>query len=139
MIKRITSPASADQLLSLNAGDMVELTGILLTGRDAAHKRMTEYMEKNIPLPFNLDKQSIYYTGPCPAPPGKTIGSCGPTTSSRMDSYTPQLLDLGLKIMIKGRQYKCKFHGSQWSCLSGSYRCWCINCPLYKEGRSIGL
>jgi fumarate hydratase subunit beta len=105
MIKRITSPASADQLLSLNAGDMVELTGILLTGRDAAHKRMTEYMEKNIPLPFNLDKQSIYYTGPCPAPPGKTIGSCGPTTSSRMDSYTPQLLDLGLKVMIgKGQR-----------------------------------
>jgi fumarate hydratase subunit beta len=105
MIKKITSPASKEQLLSLNAGDMVQLTGTLLTARDAAHKRMKEYIDKGIPLPFELNNQSIYYTGPCPAPPGKIIGSCGPTTSSRMDSFTPQLLDLGLKIMIgKGQR-----------------------------------
>lgn len=105
MIKKITSPASEEQLLSLNAGDIVQLTGILLTGRDAAHKRMVEYLDHGIPLPFDLNNQGIYYTGPCPSRPGRIIGSCGPTTGSRMDSYTPRLLNLGLKIMIgKGQR-----------------------------------
>ena len=105
MIKKITSPATTEEILKLSAGDMVELSGILLTGRDAAHKRMVEYLYKGIPLPFDIKNQSIYYTGPCPAPPGRIIGSCGPTTSSRMDGYTPLLLDLGLKIMIgKGQR-----------------------------------
>ena len=113
MIKRITTPASDEQISQLQAGDMVELTGVLFTGRDAAHKRMLEYInnaldkgqEPRDSLPIDLKNQGIYYTGPCPAPPGKIIGSCGPTTSYRMDSYTPQLLDLGLKIMIgKGQR-----------------------------------
>jgi len=105
MVKKISSPASTEQILELKAGDMIELSGILLTGRDAAHKRMMELLENEIPLPFDINNQSIYYTGPCPAPPGKIIGSCGPTTSSRVDRYTPRLLDLGLKIMIgKGQR-----------------------------------
>lgn len=113
MIKKLRVPTFTKQLQDLKAGDMVELTGVLYTGRDAAHKRMIEYLNKGLSkgqdtkgsLPFDLKNQGIYYTGPCPAPPGKIIGSCGPTTSSRMDNYTPQLLDLGLKIMIgKGQR-----------------------------------
>ena len=105
MVKTLKIPASAEELSRLKAGDTVHLSGILLTGRDAAHKRMIEYLNKGIPLPFNLENQGIYYTGPCPAGPGKIIGSCGPTTSSRMDSYAPRILDLGLKVMIgKGQR-----------------------------------
>jgi len=100
MRKSVRIPQDIVKLEDLRAGDIVYLTGTILTGRDAAHKRMMEYLDKNIPLPFNLSGQGIYYTGPCPAGPRKIIGSCGPTTSSRMDSYTPRLLDLGLKFMI---------------------------------------
>ncbi|HHY81597.1 MAG TPA: Fe-S-containing hydro-lyase [Clostridiales bacterium] len=100
MIKSIKIPEDIKLLEDLRAGDIVQLSGIILTGRDAAHKRMMDFLDRNIPLPFNLAGQGIYYTGPCPAAPGKIIGSCGPTTSSRMDSYTPRLLDLGLKFMI---------------------------------------
>lgn len=103
--KILTLPAVENQLLELRAGDMVELSGTILTGRDAAHKRMMEYLDKGEALPFDIVNQGIYYTGPCPAGPGKIIGSCGPTTSYRMDSYTPRLLDLGLKVMIgKGQR-----------------------------------
>jgi fumarate hydratase subunit beta len=103
--KLLSLPAAESQLLELRAGDMVELSGTILTGRDAAHKRMIEYISKGKPLPFDIVNQGIYYTGPCPAGPGKIIGSCGPTTSYRMDSYAPQLLDLGLKVMIgKGQR-----------------------------------
>ena len=103
--RTVPSVSPSVSLLELMTGDMVELTGVILTGRDAAHKRMMEYLDKDEPLPFNLTNQGIYYTGPCPAGPGKMIGSCGPTTSSRMDSYTPRLLDLGLKMMVgKGQR-----------------------------------
>jgi len=102
---KLTVPASPEEISLLKAGDAVSLSGCILTGRDAAHKRMTEYLDKGIALPFDIKDQGIYYTGPCPAAPGKIIGSCGPTTSSRMDRYTPRLLDLGLKIMIgKGQR-----------------------------------
>lgn len=84
----------------LKCGEFVYLEGFIITGRDSAHKRMFELLSKDTPLPFEIKDQIIYYTGPCPAPPGYIIGSCGPTTSSRMDAYTPQLLDLGLKAMI---------------------------------------
>ncbi|MCR5093044.1 MAG: Fe-S-containing hydro-lyase [Lachnospiraceae bacterium] len=97
--------ASQEEILALHAGDEVLLSGTLYTARDAAHKRMSELLAKGEPLPFPLENQTIYYLGPSPARPGQVIGSAGPTTATRMDRYTPQLLDLGLKGMIgKGRR-----------------------------------
>ncbi len=89
----------------LRAGDSVLLSGSLYTARDAAHKRMLEALDKGEPLPFDIKGQVIYYVGPAPAGPGYAVGSAGPTTSYRMDAYTPQLLNLGLKGMIgKGKR-----------------------------------
>ncbi len=91
----------------LKAGDAVSFSGIVYTARDAAHKRMTEAAAEGRPLPFDLRGAAIYYAGPTPTREGEIIGSCGPTTSTRMDDYTPALLDLGLKIMIgKGKRSK---------------------------------
>lgn len=105
--KRVTMPLSDDVARGLSAGDRVLLSGILYTGRDAAHKRLFEMMEKGEKLPMELRGQVIYYVGPCPAKPGAAIGSAGPTTSGRMDAYTPRLLDAGLKGMIgKGPRSK---------------------------------
>lgn len=84
----------------INIGDKVYLSGYIYTGRDAAHKRLYDLITEGKPLPFDIKYQGIYYTGPCPAKPGHVIGPCGPTTSGRVDKYTPALLDLGLKIMI---------------------------------------
>jgi fumarate hydratase subunit beta len=84
----------------LRAGDRVVITGVIYTGRDMAHKYMVEGHQKGEKLPFDLAGQILYYTGPTPAPPGKPIGAAGPTTSYRMDKYTPTLLELGLKGMI---------------------------------------
>ena len=94
MAKKITTPLEKKEIKKLKAGDEILLSGVIYTARDAAHKRMVKK------LPFDLKNQIIYYSGPTPAPPGKIIGSCGPTTSYRMDSYTPTLLRLGLKGMI---------------------------------------
>ena len=106
-IKKITTPLTKEVIKSLRAGDSVLLSGIIYTGRDAAHKRMTELLEAGKPLPFNIDGQTIYYAGPCPAPPGKIIGSIGPTTSTRMDAYSPRLIEEGLRVMIgKGARSK---------------------------------
>lgn len=89
----------------LRAGDLVSLSGPVYTARDAAHKRLVEALDRGEAPPFPLDGQTIYYVGPCPAPPGRPIGSAGPTTSGRMDRYTPRLLRLGLLGMIgKGRR-----------------------------------
>ncbi len=96
----ITTPITDYDLTKVKAGDTVILSGKILTGRDAAHKRLIELLDKDGYLPINIKNQAIYYTGPCPNKPGEVIGSCGPTTSYRMDSMTPPLLDLGLKIMI---------------------------------------
>ena len=84
----------------LRAGDRVILSGTVYTARDAAHKRFFELLDSGSPLPFNLEGAAIYYAGPTPTPNGMAIGSCGPTTSSRMDVYSPRLLNLGLKCMI---------------------------------------
>ncbi len=84
----------------LRAGDTVTLTGIIYTARDAAHKRIVESMDKGEKLPFDLDGATIYYAGPTPAKPNEVIGSVGPTTSGRMDIYSPKLLDAGLSCMI---------------------------------------
>ena len=105
MTHHITTPLTADAIRSLKAGDEVRITGVIYTGRDAAHKRLYDMLQAGEPLPVDLRDQVIYYTGPAPAPPGYAIGSCGPTTSYRMDRYTPALLDLGLRGMIgKGRR-----------------------------------
>lgn len=104
---RITAPLSDADVLSLKAGDKVLITGVMYTARDAAHKRLIELLDRGEKLPFELKGQIIYYVGPTPAKPGAIIGSAGPTTSGRMDAYTPRLLDLGLKGMVgKGARSK---------------------------------
>jgi len=99
-IKDIMSPLPEKTADELRAGDMVKLSGIIYTARDAAHKRMINLIAHGKPLPFDISGQTIYYAGPCPAKPGKAIGSAGPTTSGRVDVYTPPLLELGLRAMI---------------------------------------
>ncbi len=98
--KILHAPIIAEELEALNAGDIVYLSGVIYTGRDAAHKRLVQLLKENKPLPINVKDQVIFYVGPCPAKPGQVIGSCGPTSSYRMDAYAPTLLDLGLKVMI---------------------------------------
>lgn len=100
MAKILSAPLNKEELDSLNIGDEVLLQGTVYTARDAAHKRMVEALNQGKELPFPLSGQIIYYVGPCPAPPGRVIGSAGPTTSGRMDAYTPALLEQGLKAMI---------------------------------------
>lgn len=100
MVKKIELPLDEKTLAGLKAGDNVLLSGILYVARDAAHRRMVESLDRGEPLPFDIKDQIIYYMGPSPARPGKVIGSAGPTTSTRMDSYTPRLLAEGLKGMI---------------------------------------
>ncbi len=100
MEKRITTPLTEETLRSLKAGENLVIDGVIYTGRDAAHKRLVETMDKGEPLPVDFTGQIIYYVGPCPAKPGHPIGSAGPTTSGRMDSYTPAMLNVGLKGMI---------------------------------------
>ncbi len=98
-------PLTEEMTLQLHAGDYVYLSGTVYSARDAAHKRMYEALLSGNEFPFNIKDATIYYLGPTPARPGQVIGSAGPTTSSRMDKYTPALLDLGLKGMIgKGRR-----------------------------------
>lgn len=100
MEKHIRLPLTEETARSLHAGDTVYLTGTIYTSRDAGHKRMCEALEKGQPLPFDPADSVIYYVGPTPAKPGQVIGSAGPTTSGRMDAYSPRLLDLGQAIMI---------------------------------------
>lgn len=97
---RINLPITDKEIKELCSGDQVLLTGNIYTARDAAHKRMIEEFEQSGKLPFDIKGQIIYYVGPCPNKPGDIIGSAGPTTSGRMDLYTPKLLSLGLKGMI---------------------------------------
>lgn len=100
MAKMIHAPLEAQEIASLRAGDAVLLSGKIYTGRDAAHKRLCALVEAGEPLPFDVRDQVIYYAGPCPAKPGDPIGSCGPTTSYRMDAYSPALCRMGLIGMI---------------------------------------
>ncbi len=100
MAKKIKLPLTEEIIKGLKSGDSVLLSGVLYVARDAAHKRIIEAMEQGKPLPFDIRGQTIYYMGPAPAPPGRPIGSAGPTTSSRMDSYAPRLIAGGLKGMI---------------------------------------
>lgn len=100
MQKRITLPLTDEVLQDLKAGDNVLLNGVVYVARDAAHKRLVEALEKGQDLPFDIRGQTVYFMGPSPAKPEQAIGSAGPTTSGRMDSYSPRLMSAGLKGMI---------------------------------------
>jgi len=97
---KLNTPLTKDAVKNLKAGDEVVLSGVILTARDVAHKKLTDLIKNGKRIPVNLKGAVIYYAGPTPPPPGRPIGSCGPTTSSRMDSFTPALIKLGLRGMI---------------------------------------
>lgn len=97
---KLTTPVAKEDLAPLRAGDTVLLSGTVYTARDAAHKRMMELLDAGEALPFPVEGSAVYYVGPTPERPGQIIGSAGPTTSGRMDAYSPRLLDLGQAIMI---------------------------------------
>lgn len=97
---KLTTPVTREDLAPLRAGDTVLLSGTVYTARDAAHQRMMELLDKGECLPFPVEGSALYYVGPTPERPGEVIGSAGPTTSGRMDAYSPRLLDLGQAIMI---------------------------------------
>lgn len=97
---RLTTPVRREDLAPLRAGDTVLLSGTVYTARDAAHKRLTELLDRGEEPPFPIEDSVIYYVGPTPERPGEVIGSAGPTTSGRMDAYAPRLLDLGQSVMI---------------------------------------
>lgn len=99
-IKKLSLPLSDEIIKELRCGDSLLLSGELYTARDAAHKRMINTLENGEALPFNINNEAVYYAGPTPAKPGQVIGACGPTTSGRMDAYSPKLISLGLKTMI---------------------------------------
>ncbi|MDR1240001.1 MAG: Fe-S-containing hydro-lyase [Treponema sp.] len=102
---RLLLPLTREKAAALSAGDRVLISGVIYTARDVAHKRLLELLDNGEPLPFPIGDAVIYYSGPSPAPPGQVIGSAGPTTSYRMDAYTPRLLELGLRGMIgKGKR-----------------------------------
>lgn len=104
-MKTIRAPLSAEDVQQLQVGDEVLVQGVVYAARDAAHRNMVEALQRGEKLPLNIDGQIIYYVGPCPAPPGRVIGSAGPTTSGRMDRYAPLLIEKGLKVMIgKGQR-----------------------------------
>jgi fumarate hydratase subunit beta len=104
---RLKTPLSSADVEKLKAGDKVLITGVIYTGRDAAHKRLFDLLAEGKPLPIDIKGQVIYYVGPAPAKPGQAIGSAGPTTSGRMDVYSPKLMEMGLKGMIgKGMRKK---------------------------------
>jgi fumarate hydratase subunit beta len=98
--KEVRLPLTDEVIAGLRAGDSLLLTGVLYTARDAAHRRLVEAMDRGEPLPFDIRGLTLYYLGPSPAPPGRVIGAAGPTTSARLDPYTPRLLAAGLRAMI---------------------------------------
>jgi fumarate hydratase subunit beta len=100
MAKRIALPLTDETVANLKAGDDVLLSGTMYVGRDSAHKRIVEALDQGKPLPFDIRGQTIYYMGPSPAKPGQAIGSAGPTTSGRMDSYSPRLMAEGIRGMV---------------------------------------
>ena len=118
---KLTPPLSEAEARALAAGDEVLITGVIYTARDAAHKRLLELIEQGGELPLDLQGQIIYYVGPTPASPGRATGSAGPTTSSRMDQYTPQILAQGIRAVIgKGDRSTGGSHGARgaWGRLS---------------------
>ena len=134
MIK-IKTPISDEVIKSLKAGDEILLSGIIYTARDAAHKRM---FEADTP-PFSYDGNIVFYAGPCPTPPGKPIGSIGPTTAGRMDFYSPKLIEQGLKIMLaKGDRSKAVYdaialHGGLYLVALGGVAALMAKCVVFGE------
>ena len=125
MEKKITLPITDEDIKNLKAGDSVLLTGSIITGRDAAHKRLYELIQKGEKLPVDIKGELIYYVGPAPAKPGYAVGPAGPTSSYRMDKYAPSLLDLGLKGMIGKGACDCSQQGRVSCCnrrCGGTYR-----------------
>jgi len=98
--RKLKTPISDSERVSLNIGDEVLISGTIYTARDAAHKNMVDTLNEHKELPFNLEGQVVYYVGPTPAKPNQVIGSCGPTSSYRMDKFSPRLMKEGLKVMI---------------------------------------
>ena len=127
MKKRITTPLTVDQVKTLKAGDQVLISGVIYTGRDAAHRRLCEAVRQGESLPFDPQDAIIYYVGPTPTPPGQVFGSGGPTTSGRMDAYAPTMLSLGLRGMI-GKGYRNdvvkatmkQYHGVYFGAIGGA-------------------
>jgi fumarate hydratase subunit beta len=120
---RLSTPLSMEDIESLRTGHVVRLDGVIFTARDAAHARMKVAIERDEPLPFDPEGQVVYFTGPAPARPGHTLGPAGPTTASRMDPYSPLLIERGLKGMVgKGmrsdavlesmREHGCVYFGA---------------------------
>jgi len=97
---KLKTPINKQDIVNMKAGDIIYFSGVIYTGRDSAHKKMTEALSQGLELPIDFDGQVIYYTGPTPAKPGRPIGSCGPTSSYRMDAYSTPLMKKGLKVMI---------------------------------------
>jgi fumarate hydratase subunit beta len=123
----LTAPLAPDEIQRLRAGDEVLLSGVIYTARDAAHERLAGMIGRGEPLPVNLDGEIIYYCGPTPARPGRPIGSAGPTTASRMDAYTPMLIERGVRGMIgKGRRSStvkaaiCRFGAVYFAAVEGT-------------------
>lgn len=117
---RISTPLADRQIAQLSAGDQCLISGTIFAARDAAHKRLMELLGEGEPLPIDLRGQIIYYVGPAPPRPGMPIGSAGPTTSGRMDRYTPALLDIGLKGMI-GKGYRSQEVRTAMQCAGAIY------------------
>ena len=125
--KKLQLPLTEEVIKSLRAGDILELSGVIYTGRDAAHKRLVELLDNNQPLPIDVKGGGIYYVGPTPAKPGRAIGSAGPTSSYRMDPYAEPLLKEGLKVMIgkgpRSEEYKdllVKYNAVYLSAIGGA-------------------
>ncbi len=107
MVVELKSPINPEEVKKLRVGDVVKITGVIYTGRDAAHKRLCELLAKGEELPLDVNNAVMYYVGPTPAKPGRAIGSAGPTSSYRMDAYSEPLMQKGLKVMIgKGPRSK---------------------------------
>lgn len=126
-MKKIHLPATQQEIDSLEIGEVVYLTGVIYTARDAAHKRMVALINEEKPLPMDINNGVIYYVGPTPAKPGRAIGSAGPTSSYRMDPYSKYLMEKGLKIMIgkgpRSKEYRDdlqKFHAVYLSTIGGA-------------------
>ena len=135
----LSTPLCGDTIKSLKAGDNVTVTGTIYTARDAAHKRMAEAISNGEAPPFEYEGQIVFYAGPCPAPPGKPIGSIGPTTAGRMDAYAPALIKAGLKIMIaKGNRAEAvvdaiKTHGGLYLAAVGGVAALMAKCVKSSE------
>jgi len=117
--RRITTPLDEELVRNLRAGEAIVLSGTLLTGRDAAHRRMVDLLNAGKPLPFSITDEVIYYVGPTPAPPGRVIGAAGPTTAYRMDAFAPLLIEHGLRGMIgKGQRSETVKHAmAKWGAI----------------------